>query len=120
MRTTHLAAKVIDAKHGCGSNDKAFLLLVKEITLDAVLHARGRVQLAVDCVHGAPDNFHHMDLVRTIWRYLLSRRFFGNFAESSPRPIGQVNERERERETSMGNHMDKVMDGLYVGGFLGQ
>lgn len=25
-----------------------------------------------------------------------------------------------EREKRMGNHMDKVMDGLYVGGFLGQ
>lgn len=59
--------------------------------------------------------FRENSWVSYFWKTLLNHHA-GWGANTSASTYLWVNEREKR----MGNHMDKVMDGLYVGGFLGQ
>ena len=61
-------------------------------------------------IDGGQAIFHHMGLWCALFgKIVVESANIKKFAESS-----------QKRREAMGNHMDKVMDGLYVGGFLGQ
>ena len=68
-------------------------------------------------IDGGQAIFHHMGL----WCAL-----FGKITAESAKLRNLLSHHKRrlneylERREAMGNHMDKVMDGLYVGGFLGK
>ena len=46
-------AEVIHAQEGRSGHYQASLLQVEEVTFQTVLHTRGRVQLAIDCIHSS-------------------------------------------------------------------
>jgi len=46
-------AEVIHAQEGSSGHYQASLLQVEEMTFQTVLHTRGRVQLAIDCIHSS-------------------------------------------------------------------